>query len=47
MNANQFAELVTEIIKSEPDEIIRLIEDEDWEGLNSEFYYAFGNAAEG
>ena len=47
MNANNFANFVTEIIQSEPEEFIRFIQNEDWEGLQSELYYAFCNAAEG
>lgn len=47
MNANDFADFVVEIIKSEPEEFIQFIQNEDWEGLQNELYYHACNAAEG
>lgn len=44
---NSFADFIVEAIQSEPAEVVRMIEDEDWEGLQNEFYYHFRNAAEG
>lgn len=47
MDANELARLVIEVIQGEPEEIMQLIQTEDWEGLQDEFYYTFANANEG
>lgn len=47
MNANEFADFVVEIIQGEPEEFLQFIQNEDWEGLQNELYYAFCNASEG
>ena len=44
MNANEFATFVVGVIKGESEEIMQYIQDEDWEGLEDEFYYALCNA---
>ena len=47
INANELAKIVTEVIQAESGEILKNIQNKDWDALRDEFYYAFCNAAEG
>lgn len=47
MKAEEFAKGVLEIIQAEPDEIVRLIQNEKWEELEDEIYYLCCSAMEG
>lgn len=47
MKADEFTELVLEIIKSEPEEIIKYIKNKDWDGLQNDIYYSVCSAMEG
>lgn len=47
MKAEEFATYVLEIIKAEPNEIVELIQKEDWKGLKDDIYYLACSAMEG
>lgn len=47
INANELAKIVTEVIQAESGEIVKNIQNKDWDALRDELYYAFCNAAEG
>ena len=47
MKPEELAKCVLEIIKAEPGEIVKFIENENWGGLEDEIYYLACSATEG
>ena len=46
INMNELEKIVTEVIQAESEEVVKNIQNKDWDALRDEFYYAFCNAAE-